>query len=84
MRAYYFWAGYCGFCKWARKEIIDPLIADGAEIEPIDCMRNPDTALRYNVNKVPVLVFVDDMGNELKRLYRGAITKEAIADTLEL
>lgn len=83
MRALYFWAGYCGFCKWARREIIEPLIEQGAAIELVDCMSCVSIAEKYKIRKVPTLVFVDDEGREISRLHRHEITTDAIKDALE-
>lgn len=82
MVTYYFWAGYCGYCKWARREIIEPLIEQGANIEPINCMDNPDKAIRYTVKKIPTLITVDESGKEIKRLERHAINEQSVKTML--
>ena len=77
MKALYFWADYCGYCKWARREIINPLIEDGYPINPVDAMRMPDLAIEHNITKLPTIVFVKD-GKECGVLKRREITADAI------
>ena len=78
MKILKFSSDYCMPCKNLAKQLenIDlPIInynVDTDEAEPfID---------KYNIRNVPVLVFIDDNGNELKRLV-GAVSKQVVIDT---
>lgn len=84
MRAIYFWADYCGTCHEVMEKVIDPLIIEGLPIVKVDGMREPWRALKYDVNTIPLLVFVNDEGDEVApRLVVGAITAESVRRTFE-
>lgn len=73
-----FSATWCGPCRALAKQLegVDlPIISydvDSDEAEPfVD---------KYGIRNVPVLIFVDDSGNELKRIV-GATSKQKVIDT---
>ena len=78
MKILKFSSDYCMACKNLAKQLENtdlPIInynVDTDEAEPlID---------KYNIRNVPVLVFIDDNGNELKRIV-GAVSKQVVIDT---
>lgn len=75
---YYFWASYCGYCKWARNEIIEPLNENGAGITLINAMNEPNLAIRYKVKKIPTLILTDEHGAEISRLERHEINEKTV------
>ena len=61
-----FWATWCGPCKMLSNTLED-LDLSGYEFVEIDVDQQRDTAMKYNIRGVPVLVIEDDNGNELRR-----------------
>lgn len=73
-----FSATWCGPCKNLAKQLEDtdlPIIN-----YDVDDESSEEAVSKYGVRNVPVLVFVDDSGTELKRLV-GAINKQKVIDT---
>lgn len=78
MKILKFGAIWCGPCRNLAKQLedvdlpIESYDVDSDEAEPfID---------KYNIRNVPVIVFTDDEGNELKKLV-GAISKDKVIET---
>ena len=61
-----FFAEWCGPCKMLANTLED-LDLSGYEFVEIDVDQQRDTAMKYNIRGVPVLVIEDDNGNELRR-----------------
>lgn len=59
-------ATWCGPCKMLANTLED-LDLSGYEFVEIDVDQQRDTAMKYNIRGVPVLVIEDDNGNELRR-----------------
>lgn len=80
MQIYKFGATWCGPCKTLSRELEGlnlPIVhydVDTEEAEPL--------IEKFGIRNVPVLVFVDKEGNELKKLV-GAISKNKVLSTFE-
>ena len=59
-------ATWCGPCKMLSNTLEDVDLS-GYEFVEIDVDQQRDTAMKYNIRGVPVLVIEDDNGNELRR-----------------
>lgn len=59
-------ATWCGPCKMLSNTLEDVDLS-GYEFIEIDVDHHRDTAMKYNIRGVPVLVIEDDNGNELRR-----------------
>ena len=59
-------AALCGPCKMLANTLEDVDLS-GYEFVEIDVDQQRDTAMKYNIRGVPVLVIEDDNGNELRR-----------------
>lgn len=66
MKVLKFYATWCGPCK-ALSTTIEKYYKGDVPIEDIDIDANNDMAKKYNIRSVPVLVLVDENGNELRR-----------------
>lgn len=66
-----FSASWCMPCKKLR-DTINKVKTDfenkQLEIENIDIDDNPDKARKHQIKSLPTLIFMDDNGNEIKRL----------------
>ena len=73
-----FSATWCGPCKALTKQL------EGVDLPVIHYAVDSDEAEpfieKYNIRNVPVLVFTDDSGNELKRIV-GFVNKQKVIDT---
>lgn len=67
---------YCAPCRNLAKQL------EGIDlpIQSIDVDEEEELVSKYNIRNIPVLVYIDDEGNELKRLV-GAVSKQTIIDT---
>lgn len=76
MKVYKCSASWCNPCKMLAKtmESVDIPYTN------IDVDEDEDFVTKYNIRNVPVLLFVDEEGNELKRLV-GAVSKDIILNT---
>lgn len=59
-------ATWCGPCKMLSNTLKEVDLS-GYEFVEIDVDEQRDTAMKYNIRGVPVLVVEDDNGNELRR-----------------
>ena len=59
-------ASWCGPCKMLSKTLEDVDLSKYQLVE-IDVDQQRETAMKYNIRGVPVLVIEDDHGNELRR-----------------
>ena len=59
-------AQWCGPCKMLSKALEDVDLR-GFDLVEIDVDQQRETAMKYNIRGVPVLVIEDDNGNELRR-----------------
>ncbi len=78
-----FWADWCGPCKMigpALEEISDEL-ADKVEIAKVDIMANTDTATRFGVQSIPLLVLFKDGKPVAQKL--GAAPKSQLKSWIE-
>lgn len=76
MKVYKCSASWCNPCKMLTKTM------DSLDIPyiSIDVDDNEEFVAKYNIRNVPVLLFTDDDGNEIKRLV-GAVSKDIILNT---
>lgn len=78
MKILKFGAVWCAPCRNLAKQLedvdlpIESYDVDSDEAEPL--------ISKYGIRNVPVIVFTDDAGNELKKLV-GAISKQKVIDT---
>lgn len=82
MKLLKFYATWCAPCKVLSQVITDAADKITVPIEEIDIDNNLDTALQYGVRSVPVLVLLDDAGNELRRS-NGVLMEEALLDFIQ-
>ena len=78
-----FWADWCGPCKMigpALEEISDEL-ADKVTIAKVDIMENTDTAAKFGVQSIPLLLLFKDGEIVSKKL--GAAPKSQLKGWLE-
>lgn len=69
-----FGAAWCGPCRFVDAEL-DKITE--VPIEKIDVDEDPKTADKYDIANVPVVIFLNEDGEEVKR-HVGLITKDAI------
>lgn len=69
-----FGAAWCGPCRFVDAEL-DRITE--VPIEKIDVDEDPETADKYDIANVPVVIFLNEDGEEVKR-HVGLITKDAI------
>lgn len=69
-----FGAAWCGPCRFVDAEL-DKITE--VPIEKIDVDEDPETADKYDIANVPVVIFLNEDGEEVKR-HVGLITKDAI------
>lgn len=79
MNIFKFYANWCGPCNQLNSE----LEGTDLDITPvnIDDVNNYDLVKKYNIKKIPFVVFADKDGNVLKRLSKGSgdsLTRERI------
>jgi thioredoxin len=74
-----FWATWCGPCKELKPtiEALEQEYAGKIEIKSIDVDQEKDLAVKFNVQAVPTLVFLDKDGKELARIV-GAVPKDTL------
>jgi len=77
-----FWAQWCGPCR-----MISPVLADMAQshagelkVVKVDVDANPQLAVRYGAQSIPLLVVIKD-GQEVDRIV-GALPKAALEQRL--
>jgi len=78
-----FWADWCGPCKMigpSLEEISDEL-ADKVTIAKVDIMANTDTATRFGVQSIPLMVLFKDGQPIAQKL--GAAPKSQLKSWLE-
>lgn len=78
-----FWADWCGPCKMigpSLEEISDEL-ADKVEIAKVDIMENTETASRFGVQSIPLLILFKDGQPVAQKL--GAAPKSQLKAWIE-
>jgi len=79
MKILKFGASWCSPCK-ALKENLKGF--DKCEIFDFDADINPEIFEKYGIRKLPTLLFVDDEGEEIKRLV-GGLSKERLEEEFD-
>lgn len=69
-----FGAAWCGPCRFVDAELVK---ITKVPVERIDVDEDPETADKYDIANVPVVIFLNEDGEEVKR-HVGLITKDAI------
>lgn len=82
MKLLKFYASWCAPCK-----VLSGVMAEAADkitipVEEIDIDNNLEKALDYGVRSVPVLILLDDAGNEVRR-QSGVLMEEALLDFIQ-
>lgn len=67
MKVLKFYASWCEPCKMLSRIIEDAQDRITVPIENINIEEDIDTALEYGVRSVPVMVMIDESGQEIKR-----------------
>lgn len=82
MKVLKFYADWCAPCKALSQLIESAGDKITVQIEEIDIDSNMERAIQYGVRSVPVMVVVDDDGEELRR-HNGTLSEAALIDFLE-
>lgn len=79
----FFHALWCPPCRFYEKQFIEPLeqLAGADQVQWIDAQRDPFMAEKYQVDKLPTVIFLD--GDLAVRRLTGAIRIEKVADWLK-
>lgn len=80
MKLLKFYAEWCQPCKMLSRVMEDMDV--GMPVENIDIDKDMDTAIKYGVRGVPMLVVVDDEGKEVKRK-SGYMNETVLQDFLK-
>lgn len=67
MKLLKFYADWCGPCKALSMVIESAKDRIDIPIEEINIETDMDAAVKYGIRSVPVMVLVDESGNEIKR-----------------
>ena len=80
MKIIKFEASWCNPCKQLARTLANSVDSSiSSLVEAIDVDSGNSLVEKYNIRGVPVLLFIDNEGNELARL-TGAISAKAITD----
>ena len=80
MKIIKFEASWCNPCKQLARTLANSVDSSiSSLVEAIDVDSDNPLIEKYNIRGVPVLLFIDDEGNELARL-TGAINAKTITD----
>ena len=80
MKIIKFEASWCNPCKQLARTLTNSVDSSiSSLVEAIDVDSSNSLVEKYNIRGVPVLLFIDNEGNELARL-TGAISAKAITD----
>lgn len=83
MKLLKFYASWCQPCKGLTMVINGAKDKIEMPIEEIDIDQQNDMALKYQIRSIPVLVIVDDSGNEVKR-NSGMLNETQLLDFLKV
>lgn len=78
MKILKFYADWCAPCR----TLTTMLDGHDFPIKAINIDLEPETTLKFNVRKVPTLVFIDEKENVLHRL-NGVVTGEKVKEILD-
>ena len=67
---------FCKFCPTV-KEFMSTLRLAGASV---DATKEEDKAISFGVNKVPTVIFLDNLGNELNRAHTISEIRSILSD----
>jgi thioredoxin 1 len=67
MKLLKFYADWCGPCKALSMVIESAKDRIDIPIEEINIETDMDSAVKYGIRSVPVMILVDESGNEIKR-----------------
>ena len=82
MKALKFYAEWCAPCKALTQIIESAGDKISMPIEEIDIDKNMDLALQYGIRSVPVMVVVNDSGEEVRR-HLGMMKESDLLEFLE-
>ena len=82
MKALKFYAAWCGPCKGLSMTIAAAGDKITMPIEEVDIDANMDLARKYNIRSVPVMIVVNEQGDELRRVV-GAVGETQLLEFLK-
>lgn len=79
----FFHASWCPPCRFYEKQFITPLemAAEVGQVQRVDVQSDPFTAEKYQVDRLPAVVFLD--GKRVYMARTGAIDIEAVGKWLK-
>lgn len=82
MKVLFFWASYCGSCKFMQREILPKVYEAGVDIQEINCMRDVAEAKKWKITRLPYIIVLND-SNEIFWERGGVVAAELLISLAE-